>query len=39
MNKTDLYDILDLNKSCSAEDIKKSYKKLALRFHPDKNNH
>ncbi len=33
----DLYDILGLNKSASAEQIKKAYRKLALEFHPDRN--
>lgn len=32
----DLYNILEVNKSCSSDDIKKSYKKLVLKYHPDK---
>ncbi|KAJ8376644.1 hypothetical protein SKAU_G00072240 [Synaphobranchus kaupii] len=32
-----LYEVLGLDKSCNHEDIKKSYRKLALRYHPDKN--
>ncbi|KAK2822962.1 hypothetical protein Q5P01_023027 [Channa striata] len=32
-----LYQILGLEKGCSHEEIKKSYRKLALRYHPDKN--
>ncbi|KAJ8413363.1 hypothetical protein AAFF_G00093590 [Aldrovandia affinis] len=32
-----LYEVLGLDKSCTHEDIKKSYRKLALRYHPDKN--
>ncbi|KAF7652514.1 hypothetical protein LDENG_00095740 [Lucifuga dentata] len=32
-----LYQVLGLEKSCSHDDIKKSYRKLALRYHPDKN--
>lgn len=37
MRKKDYYDILGLTKTCSQPEIKKAYKKLALRFHPDKN--
>ena len=31
------YEILGVNKDTTNDDIKKSYKKLALKFHPDKN--
>ena len=33
-----LYEILNLNSNASSNDIKRSYKKLALLYHPDRNN-
>ena len=35
--KKDYYTILELNNDASIDDIKKSYKKLAIKWHPDKN--
>ncbi|XP_077222883.1 DNAJ heat shock N-terminal domain-containing protein [Tasmannia lanceolata] len=35
-NKRCLYEILDLNRDCSQEEIRSSYRKLALQLHPDK---
>lgn len=33
----DYYDILEVERSATDEDVKKSYRKLAMRWHPDKN--
>lgn len=35
-NDTKLYDILNVDKSSTQEQIKKSYRKLALKYHPDR---
>lgn len=39
VHDTHLYDLLSVPATASLEEITKSYKRLALRYHPDKTNH
>jgi len=37
MSKRDYYEVLGVDRSASEQEIKKSYRRIAMKYHPDRN--